>query len=158
MGTKCEYCGTGVKTESYGPIFVINGFSVNAENGFDYEYIVNQTALAKYLAEGKTLNFGVVVAIGNSSALINPDGSAAEGLKGYASDLTNRGNDIYEIAIKGIPSSYAATMIVCCGYVTDGTNVYYMGATSLGSQAEAHCLNDFTQPVAAAVEPGKENY
>ncbi|MBE6663262.1 MAG: hypothetical protein E7602_02025 [Ruminococcaceae bacterium] len=111
------------------PIFTDMGYSVAMEGdcGIVYSYTVNFEALEKYneLASTK-LEYGVVVSVFVGTPLTVEDEQIKTAAGTVYANTSKEKFASVKIKVAGLGDNNLDTSIVCCGYVRDNNDIYYL--------------------------------
>ncbi len=132
IASKCQYadCTYEEKEADLEPIFVFKGYSakINGDK-ITVSYLVNNTSLKAYEEiNQKTLNFGIVASVAQSSE--SSPISVNDGVLSCASNvIMAQVSNLYsgfDFILKGFTSEYYEKAFVMCAYAYDGDKVSYL--------------------------------
>lgn len=133
----CENgCGLETVVNTYEPIFSGVVYSIK-ENGSALcaSYSVNKSSLAIYnkYNTGATLSYGVVASVGlneGETLLKIENGKVVAGKdKTVIADVDQQYAG-FDFVLKGFKTEHENVKLIICAFVTDGKNIYYIGANT----------------------------
>lgn len=124
---KCTICGgTAITDTVYEPIFVVLGYSVNADkDSFTFGIRVNRHMLDIYKTEeGNKLDFGLVLGNQNFEASVVDGEISVE--NGYLVSFADKATDYFDVKVCGFTEENKDLPVVAEFYTFDGENISHI--------------------------------